>query len=151
LLMMLAIAAMTVTARRYRDTPLVAAAALSNFLGAAASLPFAQDVASVSAHDIVVLAAFGVLQVALGLTFFVLGSRHLPAAQAALIATLETPLMPFWIWVAFGELPTGGQLIGGAIVLAAVVADILGDLRSQASLNRRNDEAFAESPSIRRE
>ena len=33
LLMMLAIAGMTVTARRYRDTPLIAAAALSNFLG----------------------------------------------------------------------------------------------------------------------
>jgi drug/metabolite transporter (DMT)-like permease len=150
LLMMLSIAGMTVTARRYRDTPLVAAAALSNFLGAAASLPFAQGVASVSAHDIVILAAFGVLQVALGLTFFVLGSRHLPAAQAALIATLETPLMPFWVWLAFNDAPGRGQLLGGAIVLAAVVADILGDLRSQASLNRRTDEALAESPSIRR-
>ncbi len=50
LLMMLAIAGMTVAARRYRDTPLIAAAALSNFLGAAASLPFAQDMASVSAR-----------------------------------------------------------------------------------------------------
>ena len=134
LLMMLAIAGMTVAARRYRDTPLVAAAALSNFLGSAASLPFAQDVASVSANDIIILAAFGVLQVALGLTFFVLGSRHLPAAQTALIATLETPLMPFWVWLAFKDAPTGGQLFGGAIVLAAVVADILGDLRSQASV-----------------
>jgi drug/metabolite transporter (DMT)-like permease len=151
LLMMLAIAGMTVAARRYRDTPLVAAAALSNFLGSAASLPFAQGVASVSTTDLAILAAFGVLQVALGLTFFVLGSRHLPAAQAALIATLETPLMPFWVWLAFKDAPTGGQLIGGAVVLTAVVADIIGDLRSQASLSRRTDEVFAESPSVRRE
>lgn len=129
--MMLAIAGMTVAARRYRDTPLIAAAALSNLLGSAASLPFARDLANVSTDHMVVLAMFGVLQVALGLTLFVLGSRHLPSAQAALIATLETPLMPFWIWVAFSEVPTGTQLIGGAVVLAAVLADTAGDLRTR--------------------
>jgi drug/metabolite transporter (DMT)-like permease len=148
-LMTLAVAGMTVTVRRYRDTPLIAAAALSNFLGSAASLPFAASVVSVPAHDIAVLAAFGILQVALGLTFFVLGSRHLPAAQAALIATLETPLMPFWVWLAFNDAPSASQLIGGAIVLAAVVADIVGDHRFQALRSRRSDEAFAEIPTRR--
>jgi drug/metabolite transporter (DMT)-like permease len=136
--MMLAIAGMTVAARRYRDTPLVAAAALSNFMGSAISLPFARDLSSVSMDHLIILAMFGVLQVALGLTLFVLGARHLPSAQAALIATLETPLMPFWVWLAFNDVPTDGQLLGGAIVLAAVVADTAGDLgrapeKSQAS------------------
>jgi drug/metabolite transporter (DMT)-like permease len=130
-LMMLAIAGMTVAARRYRDTPLIAAAALSNFLGSAVCLMFAPNITSVSVHHLIILAAFGVLQVALGLTFFVLGSRHIRAAQSALIATLETPLMPFWVWLAFHDAPTAGQLAGGAIVLGAVVADILGDLRAQ--------------------
>lgn len=129
-LMMLAIAGMTVAARRYRHTPLIGAGALSNVIGSAVSLPFAHSVMSVSAHDMSLFAAFGVLQVALGLTFFVLGSRHLPAAQSALIATVETPLMPFWIWLAFGDVPTAAQLIGGTVVLAAVVGDILGDLRA---------------------
>lgn len=131
ILLMLSIAGMTVAARRYRDTPLVAAAAMSNFMGSAASLLFATGGSSVSPSSIMILAAFGILQVALGLTLFVLGSRHLPAAQSALIGTLETPLMPFWVWVVFSDAPTGSQLIGGAIVLAAVVVDILGDLRSQ--------------------
>ena len=130
-LMTLAIAGMTVAARRYRETPLIAAAALSNFLGSAVSLAFAQGSVSVPAHHILVLAAFGLLQVALGLTFFVLGSRHLRAAQSALIAVLETPLMPFWVWLAFSDVPSTGQLVGGAVVLAAVVGDILGDLRVQ--------------------
>jgi drug/metabolite transporter (DMT)-like permease len=130
-LMMLAIAGMTVAARRYRDTPLIAAAALSNVLGSAVCLMFAPNITGVSTHHLMILAAFGVLQVALGLTFFVLGSRHIRAAQSALIATLETPLMPFWVWLAFHDAPTAGQLAGGAIVLGAVVADILGDLRAQ--------------------
>jgi len=130
-LLMLAIAGMTVAARRYRETPLIAAAALSNFLGSAVSLVFVQGAVSVPPHNILVLAAFGLLQVALGLTFFVLGSRHLPAAQSALIATLETPLMPFWIWLAFSDAPSSGQLFGGAVVLGAVIFDIIGDLRAE--------------------
>jgi drug/metabolite transporter (DMT)-like permease len=70
---------------------------------------------------------FGFFQVALGLTLFVLGSRLLPSGQATLIATLETPLMPFWVWLAFQEIPATRALGGGALVMAAVVADIVSD------------------------
>lgn len=129
--MTLAIAGMTVAVRRYRETSMVAAAAWSNFLGGVVSLPFAQGVLRVSTDDIAILVGFGAIQVALGLTLFVLGSRLLPSAQASLISTLETPLMPLWIWLAFSEVPTALQLIGGAIVLVAVVADATGDLRAR--------------------
>jgi drug/metabolite transporter (DMT)-like permease len=79
-----------------------------------------------------VLAMFGGLQVALGLTLFVLGSRFLPSGEASLIATLETPLMVFWIWAAFAEVPATHALVGGALVIGAVVADILGENRQRA-------------------
>jgi len=126
-LMTVAIAAMTVTIRRHRNTPMVAAAAISNLLGSVVSIPFAHGIASVAATDLVILAMFGFFQVALGLTLFVLGSRLLPSGQATLIATLETPLMPFWVWLAFQEIPAMRALAGGALVMAAVVADIVSD------------------------
>ena len=126
-LMTLAIAAMTVAVRRHRNTPMVAAAALSNVLGSLVSIPFADGIAGVTGTDVLVLAMFGFFQVALGLTLFVLGSRLLPSGRASLIATLETPLMPFWIWLAFQEVPTLRALLGGALVMGAVVADIIGD------------------------
>ncbi|MFK4532273.1 drug/metabolite transporter (DMT)-like permease [Bradyrhizobium ottawaense] len=129
--MVLAISAMTVVVRRHRETSMVAAAALSNFIGSLVSLPFAHDIAHVGGQNLAVLAMFGCLQVALGLTFYMLGSRLLPSGQASLIATLETPLMPFWIWVAFREIPAVHALIGGALVIGAVVADIAGDRRSR--------------------
>ncbi|WFU77534.1 DMT family transporter [Bradyrhizobium sp. CIAT3101] len=128
-LMVLAISAMTVVVRRHRETSMVAAAALSNFIGSIVSLPFAHDIAHVG--GLAILAMFGCLQVALGLTFYMLGSRLLPSGQASLIATLETPLMAFWIWVGFGEVPAVHALIGGALVIGAVVADIAGDARSR--------------------
>jgi drug/metabolite transporter (DMT)-like permease len=125
--MMVAIAAMTVAIRRHRQSSMVAAAALSNFLGSLVSIPFAQGLADVTGRDLAVLAMFGLFQVGMGLTLFVLGSRLLPSGQASLIATLETPLMPFWVWLAFDELPTPRALIGGSLVMGAVVADIIAD------------------------
>jgi drug/metabolite transporter (DMT)-like permease len=126
-LMTVAIAAMTVTVRTHRNTPMVAAAALSNLLGSFISIPFAQGIASVTASDLIILAMFGFCQVALGLTLFMLGSRLLPSGQATLIATLETPLMPFWVWLAFQEVPASRALVGDALVMGAVIADVIGD------------------------
>ena len=129
--MALAIAAMTVMVRRHKNTSMVAAAAMSNVLGSVISIPFAHGIADITELDLLILAMFGCFQVALGLTLFFLGPRLLPSGQAALISTLETPLMPFWIWVGFGEVPTLRVLAGGALVMGAVIADIIGDSRTQ--------------------
>jgi len=129
--MALAIAAMTVMVRRHKETSMVAAAAISNFLTSVVSLPFAHGIASVTGRNLFILAMFGFFQVALGLTLFFLGSRLLPSSQAALISTLETPLMPFWIWLALSEVPALRVLLGGALVMGAVIADIIGDSREQ--------------------
>ncbi|MEH2557677.1 drug/metabolite transporter (DMT)-like permease [Bradyrhizobium algeriense] len=129
--MALAIAAMTVMVRRHKNTSMVAAAAMSNILGSVISIPFAHGIAGITGFDLLILAMFGCFQVAIGLTLFFLGSRLLPSGQAALISTLETPLMPFWIWVGFAEIPALRVLIGGALVMGAVIADIVGDSRTQ--------------------
>ena len=130
-LMTVAIAAMTVVVRQHRETPMVAAAALSNLLGSIVSIPFAHGIASVTGTDLAILAMFGFFQVALGLTLFMLGSRLLPSGQATLIGTLEAPLMPFWVWLAFQEVPALRAFVGGALVMGAVIADIVSDHRAQ--------------------
>jgi drug/metabolite transporter (DMT)-like permease len=127
--MRLALSSMTVTIRRFRDTPMVAAAALSNLLGSIASAPFASGLAAVSAPDIGIFVMFGLFQITLGLSLFVTGSRLLPPSQASLISALQTPLMPFWVWLAFSEVPSTPALIGGALVIVAVVGDILWEMR----------------------
>jgi drug/metabolite transporter (DMT)-like permease len=126
-LMTVAIASMTVAVRWHKNTPMVASAAMSNLLGSIVSLPFAHGIATVTAADLIILAMFGFFQVALGLSLFILGSRLLPSGQATLIGTLETPLMPFWIRLAFQEVPASRALVGGALVMGAVIADIVSD------------------------
>ena len=127
-LMILSISVMTVVIRRHRDTSMVAAASVSNFLGSLVSIPFAQGITAVTPSDLGILVLFGLFQVGLGLTFFTIGSRNLPAAQSSLIGMLETPLMVFWVFLGFGEIPSTRALIGGALVMGAVISDILADI-----------------------
>ncbi len=47
--------------------------------------------------------------------------RFIPAPQVAIFYLLETVLAPIWVWIAFGEKIETATLIGGAIVLAAIV------------------------------
>src|SRR6185312_6734188 len=133
IVMVLSISLMTVVIRKHRETSMVAAVGMSNFLASLICLPFARHIVPVGTNDLVILALFGVLQVGMGLTLFTLGSRYLPSGQASLIATLETPLMPFWVWLAFHELPSARAMIGGALVMGAVVLDIMADNRARAS------------------
>ena len=70
------------------------------------------------------LFAFGALNLGLGLAFFVTGVRLVPSAVAALVGTLETVLGPVWVWLVHGETPSQRTVLGGGIVLAALIAHI---------------------------
>jgi drug/metabolite transporter (DMT)-like permease len=137
LVMTLAMALTMVTLRRYRDVPSLPVACVSNILTALVSLPFAA-MSSVDAMSLAWLALFGFVQTALGLTLFTIGSRLIPAAETALIGVLDTPLAPLWVWIAFSEAPSLNALIGGAIVMAAVIGHAL--------LGRRHLSAAATEP-----
>jgi drug/metabolite transporter (DMT)-like permease len=124
LLMTVAIATMTVALRRYRGVAMLPTACLSNILGALVSLAFAAPLAA-SPADLGNLALFGFVQMSLGLTLFTIGSRLIPAAETALIGALETPLAPLWVWLAFGETVSPHALVGGAVVMLAVIGHVL--------------------------
>ena len=70
-----------------------------------------------------ILAAFGAgfLVMGLGFALFLRGAPHVPAAGQTVLAQTETIFGPIWVWLAFGEAPAAATLIGGAIILAAVV------------------------------
>ena len=45
--------------------------------------------------------------------------------ETALIGALEVPITPMWVWLVYDEAPSTPTLIGGALVLAAVLGHIL--------------------------
>lgn len=63
----------------------------------------------------------GGLALGIGLPLFNLGHRSVPAATVSLLLMTEIVLAPLWVWIWPGETPRIGTLIGGALVLVAVV------------------------------
>lgn len=109
--------------RRQRDINMVPAVCASALLCAALVLPFASPL-GVTASELGLLVLFGVTQFGLGLLLLAFGTPLVSATRGALIGVLQTPLATLWVWLAFAEQPAVLTLVGGAIVLAAVVADM---------------------------
>jgi drug/metabolite transporter (DMT)-like permease len=85
--------------------------------------------------DLLYSLTFGVFQVGLGLVLFTTGARYLTAAEATLLALLEVVLGPLWTWLLFHEVPSELGLIGGLILLAAMV------LQAATGMRRRRQPA----------
>ena len=65
----------------------------------------------------------GCVQLGTGCLLATAASKHLSATELGLLALLEPILGPIWVWVLMGENPGPATLAGGAIVLAAVLAN----------------------------
>ena len=110
----------TRAAARVPMVPAVCLAAVAAGLFAATRAPGL----AVAPRDLGLLAGFGAGSFGLGLALFVTGARMVPAATAALVGLAETVLGPFWVWLAWGETPSARTLLGGGIVLAALLAHL---------------------------
>ncbi len=120
LLMTFSFALSVVITRHRRDISMARAVLLSQVLVLLAYAPFSHP-GTVGVHDVWLLALLGVAQMSLGLIFLSTGARLLPAAEVALITLLELVLGPLAVWLAYSEQPGTATLVGGAVVVAAVV------------------------------
>jgi drug/metabolite transporter, DME family len=108
---------------------------LGNLLAAALTLPWALKAAPamLSPQGAGVLLYLGIVQLGLAYFLFVRGVRRVPAAEASLISMLEPVLNPLWVLIGFGERPGPWAIVGGAIVIAAVLVRTLAPQPQRAS------------------
>jgi drug/metabolite transporter (DMT)-like permease len=135
-LVVLAFALSIVITRWRRDVSMAPAACVSQVILLAVFLPFASP-GDIGGDDIGWLAALGIGQIGLGFVLFAVGARLIPAAQVGLITLLEVVLGPVWVWLALDERPSALTLVGGAIVIAAIV------IQTRAAPRPEPDEELA--------
>ena len=114
---------------------------LGGVISALAMLPLALPFIA-QPRDILLLALLGFFQLGLPCTLLVIAARHLSATEVALLALLEVVLGPLLAWAGAGEVVTRHTLIGGALVISAL---ILNELVAQ----RPSAGKAAEPPSLR--
>jgi drug/metabolite transporter (DMT)-like permease len=130
------LALMMVVFRRYPRVEMVPAACISALISSLICLPFAHP-GSVGTLDLFYLACFGMAQMGLGALLFTIGSPAVAPAENALIGSLDAPLAPFWVWLAFAEVPSPSVLLGGLIVLGAVGTHLVVANRAYFGFRRR--------------
>ena len=75
----------------------------------------------ISINDIFLGFLAGFFQIGLGFIFITIGAQRTPAAMIGVIMLTEAILGPLWAWIFINEQPPFIVLIGGSIVLFAVL------------------------------
>jgi drug/metabolite transporter (DMT)-like permease len=121
----LAFALMIVITRWRHDVSMAPATCVSQAILVAVFLPFASP-GEIGGDDLAWLAALGIGQIGLGFALLTVGARLIPATQVGLITLLEVVLGPVWVWLALDERPSTLTLVGGAVVIVAIVIQTRG-------------------------
>jgi len=103
-------------------TDMLPAVLIGALISAAVTLPLAWPLQA-GAHDLSLLALLGVFQLAIPCLLAVRLARELPSHEIALLGQAETLLGVLWAWAFAGEHPGSAALIGGSLVLAALIAN----------------------------
>ena len=74
-----------------------------------------------SYHDIKMGFLLGVPQLAFGFICITIGSRSTASTTVGLLMLTETLFAPVWVWLFLNEIPPISVLIGGAIIIGAII------------------------------
>jgi len=89
-----------------------------------------------SSHDVLSVIYLGVVQIGLAYTLFTVAmARGVRSLDAGIIGYIEPVLNPIWVYLILGERPTQWALLGGVIIVTAVVCHTLVEARRGQALS----------------
>jgi len=97
---------------------------------------------SITGHDLIGVAYLGIIQLGVAYTFFTLGmARGVRSLDAGIICYVEPVLNPVWVFMVLGEKPSRWALLGGSIIIIAVISHMILDARGKRKANQLPLEA----------
>ena len=123
------IAVQTLVVRKFRDVKMEPAVFVAALVAGLTALPLAMPFKA-SSHDIAMMAAFGVVQLALPLTLYFYAARFLAAPTLIFVVLIDAVFAPIWVWLGFDEVPTRLVVIGASLILVSVAFNAGLSLRS---------------------
>ena len=119
-------AANSVVLRKHREGNPLDVMICAHILCALYSVPFFfMHPPELSAGNVLSILFMGFFQIGAASALFVYGIKRVRAVQAMLTAAIEPVLNPVWVLIVTGEKPALSVIIGGIIIIAAVVLSSL--------------------------
>ena len=78
---------------------------------------------SFSNHDMFLGFLLGVPQLAFGFICITIGSRTTPSTTVGLLMLTETLFAPIWVWLFLNEIPPLSVIIGGVVIIVAIIVN----------------------------
>ena len=94
-------------------------------------------------RDLLAVLFLGIFQIGIAYILFTYGlARGVRSFDASIVGFVEPLLNPVWVYLVIGERPSAWALLGGAVILAAVVAHtVLNNRQRRAAANRADRPA----------
>ncbi len=130
----LAFASMAMFLRKEKAGSAVTSIILGNVIVAVAGAPFF-FAAPLALSDAWRLLLLGAVQLAVPYVLYSVAIKYVTALEATLIPLIEPILNPLWVMLALGERPGPWAILGGLVVLGAVIIRAILMLRARRNLS----------------
>ena len=122
--MPISFAVLIIIVRKYPKTDMVPAQFTAGVMAALIGFLVAGKL-SVSPHDLFLGFLAGTFQIGFGFILITIGSQTTPAAVVGVLMLTEAVLGPIWAWLFINEIPPISVIIGGGIIIFAILFEFL--------------------------
>jgi drug/metabolite transporter (DMT)-like permease len=128
---------------RAREVNRASSVIYGNLLAVIALVPWGLPaLLNINLHDALIVSYLGVVQLGIAYAFFTEGmARGVRSLDAGIICYIEPVLNPVWVFLVLGERPSRWALLGGTIIVVAVIGHMLLDARGKRKANAAAFEA----------
>jgi drug/metabolite transporter, DME family len=85
-------------------------------------IPYMLGIKNLSLSDLFMVSYLGIFQIGFAYIIFSYGLKKVLAIEASLLSMIEPVLNPVWVFLGYGETPSFMAIIGGVIIVAAIMA-----------------------------
>ena len=122
-----------VLVRRNRQVDMLPAILISTLIIMVVVALMRQGELEISRQDLWLCLLWGGVMSGFTSACFIVASRHIVAAELTIFMLLEFALGPVWVWLFVNESPSRWTLVGGALVICAVLGRSFAEFRSRGS------------------
>jgi drug/metabolite transporter (DMT)-like permease len=133
-IMPISFAILIIIIRKYPNVDMVPAQFSAGVFAAFIGYYFAEKL-SVSFHDLRLGIYAGVFQIGFGFILITIGSRTTPAAVVGVLMLTEAVMGPILAWIFINEIPPVFVIIGGGIIIFAIIFEFFFNTKFKSSKN----------------
>ena len=118
--MPISFAILVVIVRKYPNVDMVPSQFTAGIAAALIGF-FIADQLIMSFKDFILASIAGIFQIGFGFILITVGSRTTPAAVVGVLMLTESVFGPLWAWLFINEVPPATVLIGGGVIISAIL------------------------------